>query len=104
MEGEIDAQIFAGGARKRPEISGLCVFAGAGGSLENEGSFQLGGGFGDALNDLHIVDVESADRVSAFVGLHQHFFGVYKSHFKDPFVVTLFQCKYYTTLGLYIKR
>ena len=75
-------------------------------SLEDERSFQLGGSLGDGLNDLHIVDVESADGISAFVSLHQHFFGVYKSHFKYPFVFDIISLNIilYHSGGTHIKR
>jgi len=32
-------------------------------------------GLGDALHDLHVVDVESADGVAAVIGLFKHFLG-----------------------------
>ncbi|CAN4035301.1 TM1266 family iron-only hydrogenase system putative regulator, partial [Dysosmobacter welbionis] len=43
------------------------------GHLENQGSLQIPGGLGDALDDLHIVDVERADGIAAVVGFFEHF-------------------------------
>ena len=37
------------------------------GNLQNHGSIDFHGGFGDALNDFHVVDVESADGITAIV-------------------------------------
>jgi hypothetical protein len=43
------------------------------GDLQDQRSPQILRGFGDALDDLHIVDVERADGVSARIRLFEHF-------------------------------
>ena len=43
------------------------------GDLQDNGSVLFLAGFGDALNDFHVVDVESADGVAAVVSLLEHF-------------------------------
>jgi hypothetical protein len=50
------------------------------GNLQDNGSMLLLASFGNSLNDLHVVDVESADSVAAVVGLLKHLFGSNKSH------------------------
>ena len=44
------------------------------------GALHLLAGLGDALHDLHIVDVEGADGVAAVIGLLKHFLGCYQCH------------------------
>ena len=55
------------------QIGMVRISAGAFGDLEDDGCLQLAGGLGDALNDLHVVDVECADGVTAVIGLLKHF-------------------------------
>ena len=55
------------------QIGVVGVGPGALGHLENQGSLQIPGGLGDALDDLHIVDVERADGIAAVVGFFEHF-------------------------------
>ena len=50
--------------------------------LDHGDTFELAGGLGDALDDLHIIHIESADGVSAVVGLRKHFFRRYEWHSK----------------------
>ncbi len=49
------------------------VGAGTLGNLKNDGSVFLLAGLGDALHDLHVVDVERADGVAAVIRLLEHF-------------------------------
>ena len=42
------------------------------------------GGLGDALDDFHVVYVESADGVAAFIGLLEHFLGIHDRHGCTP--------------------
>ena len=51
------------------------VGAGALGHLEDDRRLLLAAGFGDALDDLHIIDIESTDGVTAGVGFLEHFRG-----------------------------
>ena len=56
------------------EVGGLRVLSCTGGSLQDDGGLQRSCRFGDTLDDLHVVDVESADGVAALVGFLEHFF------------------------------
>jgi hypothetical protein len=58
------------------EVNGVGVLAGALGDLEHQGGFFLLAGFDDGLNELHVVDVESAEGVFALEGLGEEVFGV----------------------------
>ena len=51
------------------------------GNLQDQGSTLFDSGFGDALDDFHVVYVESADGVAAFVSLLEHLFGINECHF-----------------------
>ena len=53
---------------------------GVGGYLEDDRALELTGSLGDALDDFHIVDVESADSIAAIIGFRKHFFRGYKRH------------------------
>ena len=44
----------------------------------------VSGGLGDALHNLHIVDIESADGVTTVIRLFKHFFGSYQWHIDSP--------------------
>ena len=55
------------------KINVLCIVAGALGDLEDKRSTKLDSGLGDALNYLHVVNVESADSVTAVIGFLEHF-------------------------------
>ena len=48
------------------------VGAGALGNLQNQRSLLLPGSLSNALDDLHVVDIECADSVSAVIGLFEH--------------------------------
>ena len=50
------------------------------GDLKDDRSVLFLAGFGDTLNDLHVVDVESADGVAAVVSLLEHFGRSYQRH------------------------
>ena len=67
------------------EVRVVGVGTSALGNLQDDGRLQLAGSFGDALNDLHVVDVESADGVAAVVGLLEHFGCCYESHWNQSF-------------------
>ena len=62
------------------EIAVLCIFACAGRNLKDKGCLLLHRSFGDALYDLHVVNVERADSVTACVCFFEHFGGVYQCH------------------------
>ena len=62
------------------EVDVLGIAAGALGHLKDQGSLEVDGGLGDALDDLHVVDVERADGVAAVVRFLEHFGSRYDSH------------------------
>ena len=62
------------------QIGVIGVGAGALADLQDDGSVLLLAGLGDALHDLHIVDVEGADGVAAGICLLKHFLGCYQCH------------------------
>ena len=43
------------------------------GNLEDHGSLLLFAGFGDSLHDLHVVNIEGTDGITALVCLFKHF-------------------------------
>ena len=49
------------------------VFSCAGGNLQNHRGVVLFRSTGDTLNDFHVVDVESADGIAAFISFFEHF-------------------------------
>ena len=55
------------------KIGVICVCTRALGNLKNNRSFLLLAGFGDTLHDLHVVDIESADGITAVIGFFEHF-------------------------------
>ena len=48
--------------------------------LKDHGGMDLSGRLCDALNDLHVVDIERADGVSSVIGLPEHFLCGYQRH------------------------
>ena len=76
------------------------IGAGALGDLEDDRGLLLGAGFGDALDDFHIVDIERADGVAAVVGLLEHFGRGYERHNNSSFFV--FSLWFSTKFTLYI--
>ena len=54
------------------QVYGLGVVAGALGNLKDQRSILFLRRLGDSLDDLHVIDVESADGVSALVCLLKH--------------------------------
>ena len=60
---------------KMTEIYGVCVLSCARGYLQDNGSVFFGASLDDALDGFHIVDVKSADCVTAFIRFLEHFGG-----------------------------
>ena len=56
------------------------VFARAGGNLQDDRRFFLGCCPHDALDNLHVIDVERANGIAAVVGLFEHFSSSYEGH------------------------
>ena len=55
------------------EIDMIGVLARALGDLQDERCALLDGGVADALDDLHVVDIERADGIPAVIGFLKHF-------------------------------
>ena len=69
-----------GGLDQLHQIGVICICTGALGYLKYQRSVEILRGFGDALHDLHIIYVESANSVSAIVSFFKHFFCSYQRH------------------------
>ncbi len=68
------------------QVSGVGVGTGALGNLQDNGSVLLLASLGDALDDLHVVDVESTNSVAAVISLLEHLGSSNKSHLESiPF-------------------
>ncbi len=80
MQGDGQAGIGNGGLHQLGEVDMLGVLAGAGGNLEDDGGLLLGGGLGDALDDLHVVHIEGADGVATLIGFFEHLGSSDKRH------------------------
>ena len=76
----ISGQHDDSGLDQLDQIVVVGIGAGALGNLQNDRSVLFLAGFGDALNDFHVVDVESADGVAAVVSLLEHFGCSYQRH------------------------
>ena len=66
-------RFFGSGLHHGDQIPVGRIFARARRDLQDHGGIVLLGGTGDALDDLHIVDVERADGVTAFISFFEHF-------------------------------
>ena len=56
------------------DLTGGCLlYTSPFGDLEDQGSIDFFSSFGNALNDLHVIDVESTDCVTAIIGFLEHF-------------------------------
>ena len=69
------------------EVGVVCIGARALGNLQNHRRMLFLARLGDALDDLHVVDVESADGVAAVVSLLEHFSSRYQRHSVLSFAV-----------------
>ena len=74
MQGDGQILAFERSLHEVLEVGGLRILSRTGGSLQDDGGLHSRCRFGDALNNLHVVDVESADGVAALVGFLEHFF------------------------------
>ena len=83
-DGQVEAGgllgVFDGSLDQVHQIDVLGIGASALGNLQDQRRALFDGGLGDALDDLHVVHVESADGVAAIVSLLEHLGGSNKSH------------------------
>ena len=71
-DGDIGAALHSG-LNQLHQIGVVGIGAGALGNLQDHGSVLLLASLGNALHDLHIVDVERADGIAAIIGFLEHF-------------------------------
>ena len=74
------------------QIGVVGIGARALGNLQDDGGLQLAAGLGDALHDLHVVDVEGADGVAASIGLLEHLGTGNESHCENTPFLYFRQC------------
>ena len=84
VEREVNTGILDRSLCQCNEVLMLCILSCACGNLQDNGGAQFFRRLGDRLDDLHVVDVECADGVTALVSLLEHLFGCYKCHFSSP--------------------
>ena len=84
MHADGDVGVFEGGFNELHDVVLASVLAGAGGDLEDQGRALFGAGFHDALDDFHVVHVESADGIAFLVGAVKHLFGSSNRHIVPP--------------------
>ena len=105
---EVDAdgqpRVLNGSFDELHQIHMLCIVARARGNLQDQRRVFLHRRFGDALDDFHVVDVECADGVAAFVRFFEHFGGCNKWHDKylliGYFVPTALFYQYFPILSM----
>ncbi len=90
-DGEIEASgllsVLDGSLNQLHQVGMLGIGARALGDLKDQRSMLLNSSLGDALDDFHVVYVESADGVAAVVGLLEHLFGSYDCHKLTPLIL-----------------
>ena len=84
MEHDGQAGLNDGGLHQLHQIGVVGIGAGALGYLKDQRGLQVGRSLGDTLHDLHVVDVEGADGVTAVISLFKHFLGSYQWHIHSP--------------------
>ena len=72
MQADGKPGIFDSSLNQFCQIDGLCIVARALGYLKNQRSIFLFGRFRNPLDNFHVIDVESADGISALVCLLKH--------------------------------
>ena len=80
VQADRQAGLSDGGLYQLDQIGMVSIGPSALGDLEDQGGVDLFGRLGDPLDDLHVVDIERADSVSAVIGLFEHFSGRYQWH------------------------
>ncbi|MPN50797.1 hypothetical protein SDC9_198436 [bioreactor metagenome] len=80
MDADGQVRFDAGGFDQLHEVGVVGVLARAGADLQDQRGVEFLGRLGDALDDLHVVDVERADSVAAGIRVRKHFFAGYDRH------------------------
>ena len=80
VQADRQAGLSDGGLYQLDQIGMVSIGPSTLGDLEDQGGVDLFGRLGDPLDDLHVVDIERADSVSAVIGLFEHFSGRYQWH------------------------
>ena len=81
MKCKIDTGVGDSRLCQSHQVFMLCILAGTCGNLKDNGRLCLCGSLGYSLNDLHVVDVERADGITAGICFFEHFGSGNKSHF-----------------------
>ncbi len=80
VQGDGQIGLDQGRLHQLDQVGMVGVFTGAGRNLQDQGGLQVLGRLGDTLDDLHVVDIESTDGVTAFIGFLEHLFRVDEWH------------------------
>ena len=80
VESEVNACVLYRRLRQSHKIFVFCILSCARRNLKDNGGSFLACRFGYSLDNFHIIDIESADSVTAFVCLFEHFLSCYKCH------------------------
>ena len=80
MQGQVNAAVGNGCLCQRHEVRRFGVLPRACGDLQDDGGLNLTCCLGNRLHDLHVVDVEGADGVTARIRLFEHRGSCDKSH------------------------
>jgi hypothetical protein len=80
MQADGQAGLNDGGFHQLDQIGVVGVGPGALGDLEDQRGVDFLGSLSDPLDNLHVVDIESTDGITAIVGLLEHFGSGYEGH------------------------
>ena len=89
------------GFNKFGKINGFCIVSCACGNLKNKRSFFFSCCFGDTLDNFHVIYVESADCIAAFISFCEHFFCSYERHKKSFLSKQIFTYSFYTKIDCF---
>ena len=87
MQRDGQAGFDNGSLNELSQVGVVGIGAGTLGNLQDQGSLDFQGGLGDALNNFHVVDVESADGVAALISLLKHLSSVDQWHSRHSFKI-----------------
>ncbi len=84
MQADGQTRLDDGGLHQLDQVGVVGIGAGTLGDLKNQGRADFLGSFGDSLDDLHVVDIEGADGITAVISLLKHFGSSNKGHDSSP--------------------